>query len=374
MSDKSFKETKGFLENAQAELQKLEQMEDNLDALRTQNKKLGRNITSEEKSIADEIAQTIKKRRMEITDSFDDRLDDNRSRKKSVSNKRDKKKSQRMSARIQDETQGTRDKIKELNKEMKALIKRDKAPSFLSSKMFFSLFMPRGIGETVTMLVSLLIYFIGLPSVFMLLVKNSLKNKEGVNAGFWGDFVFVIVLILFAFIYYVIYNATKRRHADTAKQARNIWDQIKSNKRQIKDISKSISNDKDESMYKLDAYDEKLANLDAEADSINEEKKEKLRVFEEKDTREITDEIHNRRLPAVEEMKTQKQNLEAQISATEKQCADQSSRILSEYASVLGEDLCKKDKIADLISFIEEGRAATVSEAIAVYRSPKSSK
>ncbi|MDO5127240.1 MAG: hypothetical protein Q4D54_05765 [Eubacteriales bacterium] len=374
MSDKSYKETKAFLENAQAELQKLEQTEDNLDALRTQNKKLGRNITSEEKSIADEIAQTIKKRRMEITDSFDDRLDDNRSRKKNVSNKRDKKKNQRMNARIQDETQGTRDKIKELNKEMKALIKRDKAPSFLSSKMFFSLFMPRGIGETVTMLVGLLIYFIGIPSVFMLLVKNILKNKEGVNSGFWGGFVFVIVLILLAFIYYAIYNATKRRHADTAKQARNIYDQIKSNKRQIKDISKSISNDKDESMYKLDAYDEKLANLDAEAESINEEKKEKLRVFEEKDTQEITDEIHNRRQPAVENMKLQKQNLEAQIRDTEKVCAEQSSRISNEYASVIGEDLCKKDKIADLISFIEEGRAATVSEAIAIYRNPKSSK
>lgn len=374
MSEKSYKETKAFLENARAELQKLEQTEDNLDALRTQNKKLGRNITSEEKSIADEIAQTIKKRRMEITDSFDDRLDDNRSRKKNVSNKRDKKKNQRMNARIQDETQGTRDKIKELDKEMKALIKRDKAPAFLSSKMFFSLFMPRGIGETVTMLVSLLIYFIGIPSVFMLLVKNNLKNKEGVNAGFWGGFVFVIVLILFAFIYYAIYNATKRRHADTAKQARNIYDQIKSNRRQIKDISRSISNDKDESMYKLDAYDEKLANLDAEAESINEEKKEKLRVFEEKDIQEITDEIHNRRQPAVEDMKLQKQNLEAQIRDTEKVCAEQSSRISNEYASVIGEDLCKKDKIADLISFIEEGRAETVSEAITIYRSPKSSK
>lgn len=66
---------------------------------------------------------------------------------------------------------------------------------------------------------------------------------------------------------------------------------MKANDRQADAIKNSINKDKDESAYNLDAYDEKLANLDAEADTIGAEKQEALRAFEA-DTRQlIIDEI-----------------------------------------------------------------------------------
>jgi hypothetical protein len=48
--------------------------------------------------------------------------------------------------------------------------------------------------------------------------------------------------------------------------------------------------------------------------------------------------------------------------------------ISNKYAKYIGEDLCKEDKLSDLITLMEEGQADTVSEAINLYKGQKSSK
>ena len=48
--------------------------------------------------------------------------------------------------------------------------------------------------------------------------------------------------------------------------------------------------------------------------------------------------------------------------------------IANKYAAILGEDLCRQDKLEDLIAIMQEGQANTVSEAIAVYKGQKASR
>ena len=127
-------------------------------------------------------------------------------------------------------------------------------------------------------------------------------------------------------------------------------------------------------MYHKNAYDEKMDNLDAEADAIGKEKQEALRSFEEETTSMITEEINNRRLPALEAMKEEKANMENEIAAEEKRFSDQTLLIANKYAAILGEDLCRQDKLEDLIAIMQEGQADTVSEAIAVYKGQKASR
>lgn len=93
---------------------------------------------------------------------------------------------------------------------------------------------------------------------------------------------------------------------DAMTQARSIRDKMIANKKQANAIRHSINKDHDDSQYNLDAYDEKMDNLDAEADAIGKEKQEALRSFEEETTSMITEEINNRRLPALEAMKEEK--------------------------------------------------------------------
>ena len=155
---------------------------------------------------------------------------------------------------------------------------------------------------------------------------------------------------------------------------RSIRDKMIANKKQANAIRHSINKDHDDSQYNLDAYDEKMDNLDAEADAIGKEKQEALRSFEEETTSMITEEINNRRLPALEAMKEEKANMENEIAAEEKRFSDQTLLIANKYAAILGEDLCRQDKLEDLIAIMQEGQADTVSEAIAVYKGQKASR
>lgn len=375
MPENVFNEKADFLLQVRDEVAKRDSMAAELDKMKTYQKKLNKNIVAEEKSIADEIASTIKKRKQEISATYDDRLDDNRARKKKVASKRDKKKNQRMNERIEDETKHIKENNRDLEVELKTLLKKNKVPSYCSTKLYFIMFNPHGMGEIFAMLLSFLVYFAGIPGLVALLVKNFyLEGKKDINEAFWVVLIVALGVILQLIIYFLIFNSTKVKHGDVMAQARSIRDKMKANDRQADAIKVSINKDKDESAYNLDSYDEKMAKLDEEADTIGDEKKEALKVFEEKTKQLIIDEINGRRLQTLEDMKAEKKELEEKITKGEKMYSDKVLQITKDYASYLGEDMCKQDKLNDLISLMADGEAETVSQAISLYKGQKSSK
>ncbi|MDD7283846.1 MAG: hypothetical protein SO015_04330 [Wujia sp.] len=375
MAENVFDEKQDYIIAARDEVIKRDEYAANVDRMKQQNKKLSKNIASEEKSISDEIATTIRKRRQEIQSTYDDRLDDNRARKKKVANKRDKKKEERMDKRYHEETKGLRESDKDLQVEMQTLLRKYKLPSFCGKKLYFALFYARNVKEFGLKILSFLIGFCGIPGFVTILVKKLvLDTKKDINVAFWCALVAAGTFILLLLIYFAIYSRTKIKHMDALTQARSIRDKMIANKRQAKAIRHSISKDHDDSQYNLDAYDEKLDNLDAEADAIGKEKQEALRTFEEETTAMITEEINNRRLPALEALKEEKANLENEVAAEEKRFSDQTLLVANKYAAVLGEDLCRQDKLEELIAIMQEGQAETVSEAIRVYKGQRPSK
>lgn len=375
MAENVFDEKQDYIIAARDEVIKRDEYAANVDRMKQQNKKLSKNIASEEKSISDEIATTIRKRRQEIQSTYDDRLDDNRARKKKVANKRDKKKEERMDKRYHEETKGLRESDKDLQVEMQTLLRKYKLPSFCGKKLYFALFYARNVKEFGLKILSFLIGFCGIPGLVTILVKKLVfDTKKDINVAFWCALVAAGTFILLLLIYFAIYSRTKIKHMDALTQARSIRDKMIANKRQAKAIRHSISKDHDDSQYNLDAYDEKLDNLDAEADAIGKEKQEALRVFEEETTAMITEEINNRRLPALEALKEEKASLENEVAAEEKRFSDQTLLVANKYAAVLGEDLCRQDKLEELIAIMQEGQAETVSEAIRVYKGQRPSK
>lgn len=375
MAENVFDEKMDYIIAAHNEVIKRDEYAANVDRMKQQNKKLSKNIASEEKSISDEIATTIRKRRQEIQSIYDDRMDDNRARKKKVANKRDKKKEERMDKRYHEETKGLRESDKDLQVEMQTLLRKYKLPSFCGKKLYFALFYARNVKEFGLKILSFLIGFCGIPGLVTILVKKLvLDTKKDINVAFWCALVAAGTFILLLLIYFAIYSRTKIKHMDALTQARSIRDKMIANKRQAKAIRHSISKDHDDSQYNLDAYDEKLGNLDAEADAIGKEKQEALRTFEEETTAMITEEINNRRLPALEALKGEKASLENEVAAEEKRFSDQTLLVANKYAAVLGEDLCRQDKLEELIAIMQEGQAETVSEAIRVYKGQRPSK
>lgn len=164
------------------------------------------------------------------------------------------------------------------------------------------------------------------------------------------------------------------RNIEVLKETRAIRDRIKANDKHIDAIKNSISKDQDESYYNLSSYDKKLKELDKEADSISDEKQDALKLFESDTKNIITDEINQRRLPELERLKDEKKELEKKIAQGEKKYSEMVLYISNKYAKYIGEDLCKEDKLSDLIALMEEGQADTVSEAINLYKGQKSSR
>ena len=365
MAENIFNEKQDYIVAARDEVIKRDEYAANIDCMKQQQKKLSRSIASEEKSIADEIATTIKKRRQEIQSTYDDRLDDNRARKKKVANKRDKKKEERMDKRYHEETKSLRESDKDLKVEMQTLLRKYKLPSFCGKKLYFALFYARNVREFGLKLLAFIIGFGGIPGLVTFLVKKLvLDTKKDINVAFWCALIAAGTLIVLLLIYFAIYSKTKLKHMDAMTQARSIRDKMIANKKQANAIRHSINKDHDDSQYNLDAYD----------DAIGKEKQEALRSFEEETTSMITEEINNRRLPALEAMKEEKANMENEITAEEKRFSDQTLLIANKYAAILGEDLCRQDKLEDLIAIMQEGQANTVSEAIAVYKGQKASR
>lgn len=373
MSENAFKENKEYLIAAKEEVRKRDDIAKNIENLKNQQKKLARSIASEEKSIAEEISQTIKKRKQEIEDSYDKRIDDNRARKRKVLNKRDKKKAERVSKRIDNETKHIRQNTKDLEVELRTLFKKERVPRFCNSHLYYIMFSPKGMEELLLMVLSFLVYFAGIPGAATFLIRKLvLEKKENINMAFWCVLIAAVMVILLLVIYFVIFNATKNGHRGAIEQGRSIWDKIKANKRQAAVIRNSINKDKDESQYKLGAFDDQLDELDQEADAIGEEKQSALKDFEINTTDHIRDEINSRRLPKLKAMKEEKKSIEEAISSNESMYSDQAMLVTRDYAPYLGEDLCKYEKILDLIGIIEDGQAKTVSEAINLYKGGRS--
>lgn len=370
MADSVFNENEQFLIEAREEVKTRDELGAEVNKLKTEFKKLSKNISQEEKSISDEITSTIKKRKKEIEDTYDDRIDDNRSKKKKVASKKDKKKNERVNERIEDETKHISQSTKELQTELKTLFKKDKVPGFCATKFYYSLFAPKGFDEILTLLISYVIYFAGIPAAVTFAMKMLVfdKNEKFANIAFWCAVCAAVVLIALIGIFFLIWNFTKNKHKEAILEGRAILNSIKDNKHEADKIKSSISKDKDESQYNLEAFDEKLKTLDEEADAIAKEKQEAIKEFEKETKQIITDEINNRRLPNLEKMKNEKEELEDRLNDKEKEYSDKVVEISKKYASFIGEDLCKQDKLTDLIALMEDGQAATVSEAISLYK------
>ena len=165
-------------------------------------------------------------------------------------------------------------------------------------------------------------------------------------------------------IYFIVFNLAKVKNLEIVNEGRRIRNKVRANNKQIRIIRNSITRDKDESVYNLGKYDEKLSELEAEREDISNRKLEAIKVFEN-DTKQV---ITGRRQPKIDALKADLKQLEEKINAMESQLADMQSHLTDSYVTFLGKDLLTEEKLSDLISIMEEGTASTVSGAIEVYK------
>lgn len=367
--DSVFDQGVEYLIRARDDVKHCAELEQQQKQICEQEEKLQKAVSQEEKSINDEINSTIKKRKAEIENTYDSQLDASRKKVKKAQDKKSKEKSERVGQRVDEETAGIKENSRQLKIEMKTLFKKNRVPSFCRSGLYYSLFMPKGIGEIFMLFLWIIIGLAALPyGMYLLFAKVVFAGKPVADAPFFMAVVIGITLIIVLGIYFLIFNVTKVQHRDAIAEGRKIRNQIKANDKNIKAIKNAINKDKDESQYELGAYDDKINRFQEEMDMIAQQKQAALTEFEQNTKITITNEINSRRMPKLEEMKQQQAALEEERNAIDNQVKEVSLNIADTYTKYLGKNICKEEVLNDVIHIMESEQIATVSEGLAIYK------
>jgi hypothetical protein len=368
VQDNVFYENVDYLYQVRTDLEAVEQLKKEMAEYRLQEKSLKKGIISEEKSIQDEINQTIKRRKNEIEREYDVQIDANKARSRSVNAKRDKTKNKRIGERVSIETAELVEESRQYQVEMRTLFKAKHLPSFARSGYFYCLYMPKKITEYLIMILTVLAVYAGIPSLIYILSKQFFFKNNPNMLTYGAVLITAAVLFVITLAYIIIFNLVKVRNYETLKEGRHIRDEIEANKRQMRAIKNKINKDKDDSQYGLDKYDDKLLELDEELDEISREKQDAMTVFENETKPVLIAEVNDRRLPIIDDMKARIDKLEDNIALLDEDIKNSSLAIANNYGAILGKEFCTPEKVDDLISLMEDGTADTVSEAIAAYK------
>ena len=315
------------------------------------------------RAVADAVNQTVKKRLDEINSSYDKEIAKGQERLKKARAKREKAKNKGMKERIAEETSELREHNRELKLQMKTAFQQDRVPRFCKSTWYYSLYFTRGFSEFLILLVTILICFLAVPwGIYMLLPQKSNYYLAG---------IYFVAVVVFGGLYILINNKTKVRHQETLKQGRKIRDLMRTNDKKIRVITSAIRRDRDEAVYDLEKYDDEIAQIEQDLADITSKKKEALNTFEKVTKTIISDEIAGGSREKIERLEADLRRASDEAKEAEVKVKEQTLFITDNYESYLGTEFMVPEKLDELADFIRLGKAATISEAEALYKSVK---
>lgn len=323
--------------------------------------KLEKSINSAEKDMSDEISSTLKKRRQEIEETFDKQLSRTAAQIRKIRDKRDKRKNMKVSERISEETASLNEENTRLKLETKAVFRQNHIPRYCNTAYYYALYYPRYFRDIIMILCTLLVTLLIIPCgiYFFLLPEEKI---------IYLILIYIITVIVFGGLYILIGNHTKDKHPDGLKQVRALREKIRTNNKKINEISKHIRNDRDESTYGLESFDEELTKLGGEEAEIVEKKKDALLTFENTTSNLITSEIKEKHREKLENLRAEHDRLNKEISELADKIKVLTIRFASDYEPLLGKEMITPEKLDQLADIIRAGNASTISEAVAIYR------
>ncbi len=349
-----------FLSEAREALDKLSLLEDQEGHLVQETKKLERQLEAEQKALADNIRQTVKKRSDEISSSYDKEISKGQDRLKRARSRREKAKSQGVKERIKEETEELHSHNRELQVQMKGEFQQNRVPWFCNTRLYYSLFFPRWFKEILTLAVFLLISFLVIPCTVYYLISE--------HNPLYLVCIYLLDVIIIGGIYVLVGNKTRARHLEVLKAGRMFLDQIHSNNKKIRLITATIRKDRNEAQYNLDRFDDEIAQAEQELMEIAEQKKEALNTFENVTKNILTDEIEHNSREKISSIESRYQEQARSLKVIESQVKEGRLFITDQYGTYLGQEFLDPIKIAELTTIIQGGEASNISEAIEEYK------
>lgn len=349
-----------FLNDAKAAVNELKELIKQEEQVRQQERCLEKELDGEKKAVADAISLTVKKRREEISDSYDKEIGKIQEKLKKVIGKREKAKSQGVRERIKEETEELYSYNRELNVRMKTLFQQERVPGICRRGLYYALYFPRGIKEFFILFVVFLCCFLVVPYGIYSIIPE--------KRTFYLVVIYFFTIFVFGGIYTVIGNTTRGRHLEALKEGRLIRNLIRSNHKKIKVITSMIKKDKNETIYNLEKYDDEIAQLDQDLAETVKKKQDALNTFENVKKTIISDEIMGNSQEKIDKLREEHDQATKQLRQIEARVKEKKIYITDTYESYVGREFLNEERLEQLRRIIESGKADNISEAIDVYR------
>lgn len=350
-----------FFASAKQAVRELDELKQKEKMLKGLEKELENSLKTKKKEVADTITMTVKKRSDEIAKSYDVEIGKAEDRLKKVRNKREKARNQGEKERIAEETQSLLKENQDLKGQMKTIFHANHVPGFCLTDFYYSLYFTKGLKELLTMIITLLIFFLALPvGIYFMIPERHTLYLVG---------IYVAVIVIFGGLYVKIGNSTKMKHMDALKEGRAIRDRIKANKKTMKAITKSIRKDKNEAVYNLQKFDDEIAQLNQDVAQTERKKKEALNTFETVTKNIISDEIMGNHKDAIALIETDLARTTADLKETQNAAMAKALYITDNFEIYAGKEFMTEERLEALEKIIQNGKAANISEAIVVFKS-----
>lgn len=349
-----------YLKDGLAVLGELDRARENREQLENSLKALEREIAGEEKACSDEIEITLKKRREEISASFDREIRNDQEKVRKVRAEREKAKDKGVAGRIEAETADLREENRKTKEEIWAVLKQNHLPRLCNTKMYFGIFSPKGIVEYLIFSLTFLVVTALLP----LLIFQVLP----VTGAYSMLVICFLCYLVFFLCYQFVARKTRMNKWQAISQVRALRDKIRANNRKIKAVKNVILKDKNEQGYNLEKFDEEIQNLETEVKRSMDEKKEALTAFEETTRTMLMEEINGRYQEKITALIARKDETDKSLKEADSLVKDINKHITANYEAFLGKDYVTERALQDMIVLMEEKGASTVAEALALYK------
>ena len=214
--------------------------EKNAELLKEETR-LAKLVAGKEKDLADEIENTVKKRKQELVSTYDNQQAKLSARAKKIRGQKEKVKGTKMGERMAEETAELRDANKGIRIDIKAVLKKTKTPAVCNSTLFYAFFMPKAAVEFLILVLGILVAFLIIPfGIYRLFLAETYGELS-------LAIVYVITVVLFGGGYLVLNNRMKEKHLEALKEIKVLRHQYRMNNKKIREIKKGIRNDSDES-------------------------------------------------------------------------------------------------------------------------------
>jgi len=312
----------------------------------------------QKKRVEEKILSTIKKSRADLEKGFDDEISTCEKAIKEAENRKKTAKAAAMNERMKRENSSLVDDNKVLGAEIKARFQEASVPAFCKSSLYYSLFAPKKVTDYLICLAAILLFAVLIPFGVTRLVNGVVLQI----------LVWVLVVVFFAAIYFLIAFWTKKgERNDAIKDMRSKVKQIKDNKKAIKSRNKNIKADPDESQYNLYEYDQELESARDDLDQARLKREQAVANFEQVESVNIRQEMEQEKASVFEQLEKEIAQLQEDLKVKE-EAYHQASAAMEEYNTAFGEKSLKADKIDELVSIMQEGKASTIREAMNVQK------